>query len=289
MTAADITLDSVRAMCPVRPENGHKGTFGMVLIAAGSKDMPGAQVLAVSAALRSGAGKVRVFAPEDSLGPVTVNCPCAILAPWGETVSSTIRAYNRLSGETRACAIGPGLDEKDDRSRGLLEVMISTAPSLVIDAGALNIISRDRSHYMSLIRKRTGDGLAPAVLTPHPGELARLWSEGAENCAIENKCIVVAKDHHTVIYDTEGNAFRNNSAGNSGMAKGGSGDVLTGLIAGLLAQGMKPVDAAVSGVFIHATAGDIAAEVIGKRSMLPTDIIDYLGEAFFAVGWEESV
>ncbi|SCW64838.1 yjeF C-terminal region, hydroxyethylthiazole kinase-related [Ruminococcaceae bacterium YRB3002] len=292
MPYTDITADMVKALCPVRPENGHKGTFGTVLIAAGSRNMPGAQVLAASSALRSGVGKVKVFAPSDSMDSTRINCPCAVMSPWGDTVASTLRLYNEVSAGVSACAIGPGLDEEDDRSKALLGYMIETAPLLVIDAGALNIISRDRERYLGLVRQRPDKGLQPAVLTPHPGEFRRLCGRNKDQSVSEfvseNNCIVVYKDHYTGIYDVPGGAdvtYRN-ITGNNGMAKGGSGDVLTGLIAGLLAQGMKPVDAAVAGVYIHALAGEITSGEYGRRAMLPTDMVDFLSEAFFEAGWE---
>lgn len=291
MSFTDITSEMIKEMCPVRPDNGHKGTFGTVLIAAGSRDMPGAQVLAASSALRSGVGKVKVFAPAESMDATKVNCPCAVLKPWGDTVTSTIRTYDSFARDVKACAIGPGLDEDDDRSFALLEHMIRTSPHLVIDAGALNIVSRDRVFFLGLIKQRVEQGLSPAVLTPHPGEFRRLCGRDAQMTASEfageNDCILVYKDHETCIYGPDGmpGPFRNKT-GNCGMAKGGSGDVLTGLIAGLLSQGMKPMDAAVSGVYIHALAGDITAEIFGKRAMLPTDMVDSLGDAFDLAGWE---
>ena len=117
----NITSQLVSSLCPERPADGHKGTFGMALIIAGSRYMPGAQTLAAMSALRSGVGMVRVFAPDDSLMSTSINCPCALLSAWGDTVSSALRQFDMYLKKATAVGIGPGLDEKDPRSYALLQ------------------------------------------------------------------------------------------------------------------------------------------------------------------------
>lgn len=292
-----ITSDMIEKLCPERPEDGHKGTFGTAMIVAGSRFMTGALTLATLSALRSGCGMVRAFAPEDSLTPVSINCPCALLSSWGATDTESIRKCNSYLSSVKAVGIGPGLDEADSRSLALLEHLILNAKNIVIDAGALNIMAKNRERVMPLLAKRVDDlGLAPAVVTPHIGEFKRLiryeGDMGSEelidlSCqfALQNKCIAVVKTHKTIVSDASGKCYIN-TAGNSGMAKGGSGDVLTGLVTGLLAQGMKPVDASVSGVYLHAISGDLAALDLGKRTMIPEDLPGYFDEAFANCGWE---
>lgn len=292
-----ITSDMIRKLCPERPEDGHKGTFGTALIVAGSRYMTGALTLAAIAALRSGCGMVRVFAPEECLMPVSINCPCALLSSWGATDTESIRRCNSYLPSVKAAGIGPGLDESDSRSLALLEHLILNAKNIVIDAGALNIMAKNRERVIPLLSRRVDDmGLAPAVVTPHLGEFKRLIRHEGDmsfdelidlSCqfALQNKCVAAVKTHKTIVSDGSGKCYIN-TAGNNGMAKGGSGDVLTGLVTGLLAQGMEPFDAAVSGVYLHAASGDLAALDIGKRAMIPEDLPGYFDEAFAGCGWE---
>lgn len=286
----------IKALAPERPDNGNKGTFGMAQIVAGSEYMTGAAVLAVSSALRSGAGLVRLFTTDEALMPTRINCPCAIASSFDKTVPATLRKANELSKKVTSVAIGPGIDEKDERYKALLEYFILNAPSLVIDAGAINLIAKDYEYYKALFITRADKNLSPAILTPHIGEFRRLLGRKAQNMSIDElnsecakvakeiKSIIVLKNNNTLIFTNDSKCY-SNYVSNSGMAKGGSGDVLTGLIAGLLAQNMAPVDAAVSGVYIHSLAGAIAAEDIGKRAMLPVDIIEYLPETYERIGW----
>ena len=291
-----ITPGMVASICPARPEDGHKGTFGTALIIAGSRYMTGAQTLSVMAALRSGCGMVRVYAPDDSLESTRVNCPCALLSAWGDTETSTIRRFSEYLAGAASVGIGPGLDESDRRSAALLEQTICNAPRLVIDAGALNIIARQRDRFLPLIASRVSDSnLEPAVLTPHVGEFRRLTGcdditpdEYEEKCvqfALQNKCVTVLKTHKTIVSDVNGKCYINN-IGNNGMAKGGCGDVLTGLITGLCAQKIPSFDSAVAGVYLHALSGDLAASDIGRRVMIPEDLPGFFDEAFASAGWD---
>lgn len=288
--------DIVRSLAPLRPEDGHKGTFGTALINAGSEYMTGALCLAVSSALRSGAGLVRAMAPDAALDPVRTTCPCALLSAVPEDVADAMRLAASLDKKADAVAVGPGMDIDDPRNKALIMTHILNARRLVIDAGALTVMSRDISEFAPLLSQRVSDGMEPAVLTPHVGEAARLFSYDLksgdpsgleERCvqfARDNKCVMVLKNHKTLISSQDGKCYIN-CVGNSGMAKGGSGDVLTGLTAGFLAQGTDALSAAVSAVYIHAVSGDIAAEKIGRRAMLPTDIIGNLHEAYRRLGW----
>jgi len=284
-----VTADLVASLCPERDESGHKGTFGTVLICAGSKFMTGAQTLATESSLRSGAGMVRVFADEDSMVSTRVNCPCAMYSPYEEGVEDTLRTAVKLLERSSCVLIGPGLDPDDKRNIALLILFIKRADHLVIDASALNILAGNSEELLPLLKSRTADGHAPAVLTPHVGEFIRLNGEsGQDQCisfASKSDCVVVLKDHNTFI-SSKGDKSYIFEGNNSGMSKGGSGDVLAGLLAGLIAQGMNEEEAAVSAVYIHSAAGRNAAEDLGKRSMLPSDIPSYFTDAFEEVMWE---
>ena len=292
--AVDSTM--IASLAPLRPEDGHKGTFGTVLINAGSPYMTGALCLAVSSALRSGAGLVRAYAPEEALVPVRTLCPCALQSAEPSDPADAVRLAGKLLKTADAVAAGPGMDTDDKRNLPLILYYIQNAGRLVLDAGALGILSECQEDWRALLRNRLENGLLPAVLTPHVGEARRLLGKSASDIdlddleglcvqfARENKCIMVLKNHKTLISSYDGKCYIN-CVGNNGMAKGGSGDVLTGLLAGLLAQGVDPTDAAISAVHIHATAGDLAREDRGARAMLPTDIIGNLSEAYRRLGW----
>jgi len=283
-----ITEDLVRGLAPERPSSGHKNDFGHVLITAGSRYMTGALILSTEAALRSGAGLVTAFSTKEALMPLKANCPCALTSAWAEDVTETLRRASALIKKADAVAIGPGLDENDLRSKALVEMYLAEAPVLLLDAGALNILSRYKEEMLPLLASRNGKGLKPAVLTPHVGEAMRLMGDVNEDKCAEfasvNHCLLVLKNNKTMIFTPHLSCY-SIQGDNSGLAKGGSGDVLTGLTAGLLSQGMKPCDAAVSAVYLHSKAGEYAASYMGVRAMLPTDVIDELSEAFLETGW----
>ena len=284
-----ITHKLVKDLAPARRPDGHKNDFGHVLICAGSEYMTGALVLAGEAALRSGAGLVTCFSTAEALLPVKVNCPCALTASWEEDVPDTLRKASGLLKKATAAAIGPGLDESDPRSRALAEMFLQEAKVLVLDAGALNMISRDKETMLPLLAAREDKGLLPAVLTPHIGEMKRILGadvteEACSSFATENHCVLVLKNNKTMIFTPHSSCY-SIQGDNSGLAKGGSGDVLTGLTAGLLAQGINPCDAGVAAVYLHGKAGSLAATYIGERGMLPTDVIEELPEAFQDTGW----
>ncbi|MBP5179737.1 MAG: NAD(P)H-hydrate dehydratase [Clostridiales bacterium] len=284
-----IEKELVRELAPQRPDTGHKNDFGHVLVIAGSRYMTGALVLACSSALRSGAGLVTAFSVDDALLPVKISCPTALTSSWEETVPRTLRKADKLIASTSAVAIGPGLDEKDARSKALVAKCLEDAPLLVIDAGALNIISKNKEELLPLLASRKQRGLKPAVITPHIGEMRRLLKdevthEACAKFASDNTCLLVLKDNKTLIY-TPHDKWYSIQGDNSGMAKGGSGDVLTGLVAGFLSQGLKPCNAGVAAVYFHSKAGVHASFLKGKRAMLPTDVIEALPKAFEDTGW----
>ena len=286
----------IKSWAPNRSDEGHKGTFGTALIVAGSEFMTGAQTLAVSSCLRSGAGMVRVLGPKESYVSTRVSCPCALFSPYDNSVSKLLRQTSEYLKRAGAVLIGPGIDTKDPRNYALLSFFLENARSLVIDAGALTLLSSYKEELFQKLLSRKELGLNPAVLTPHVGEFRRLISVGSEvtteelekKCekfSADYNCIVVLKNYKTII-QAPGEECYINIMANSGMGKGGSGDVLAGLMTGFLAQGMDPIVASVSSVYIHGFAGAVAGSELGKRAMLPTDVIENLPYAYESVGWK---
>lgn len=287
-----LTNELVKDMALPRPETGHKGTFGTALITAGSEFMTGAAVLSCGAALRSGAGLVRVYSEGKTLDAIRTNHPCALLSLRDGMPSSVLRTATRLLEKADAVLIGPGIPSDDLNILPLLELFIREAKNLVIDAGALSAAAHDKEHILPLLRHRP----TPAILTPHMGEFARI-SAGVDGISPDDtsevsamklsaklKSVIVLKNNKTVIAMPDGKMYVND-ASNSGLAKGGSGDVLAGLMTGLLAQGIAPEKAACAAVKIHSDAGLAAAEEYGVRSMLPSDLESFFPEAFERSGW----
>ena len=279
-----ISIDEslISGLMPERSDTGHKGTFGTAVIVAGSPEMTGAQVLCTHAALRSGAGIVRIYAPAESLISSRVNLPSAVISVFPGTVSETVRLERSRMKKSFSYAIGPGIDPLDPRMQAMLQFLIEEAGHLVIDATALRMIASERSYWIPLLEKRAEDGLEPAVLTPHTGELSDLTGvpvsdkEGLIAAASKLPAVVVCKTGaQTYVINGDDEPYSLN-APNSGLGKGGSGDVLTGLITGLSAQGLNATDAAAAGVYLHSEAGAAAASRYGKRFMQPTDVINCL-------------
>ena len=276
---------------PQRPETGHKNTFGTVLICAGSEYMTGAAVMAAGSALRSGAGLVKVFSDEKTLDAIRFNEPCALLEARPDETSGLLRKASALLKNADSALLGSGMPGDYKDMEALTALFIEKSEHLVLDAGAFT----DKADVLARFKERLRARSVPAVITPHPGEFARLTglsksevaekgAEAASSFSAENNAVVVLKGSSTVIAVPDGRIFIN-EAPNSGLAKGGSGDVLAGLTAGLLAQGMEPYRAACSAVYIHSEAGKAALEDIGARAMLPTDIINYLPEGYLNAGW----
>lgn len=269
----------IQELLKPRSKFAHKGTFGHALIVAGSYGKYGAACLSAKGAMRSGAGLVSVLAPKSGMSVIQTSINEAMyLAGDGEDFLSgefNLQNYN-------AIAIGPGIGIKDETSLFLKNLLNQIKVPVVIDADALNLLASDKQ-LLSLVPEQS-------VLTPHPGEFMRLvgdWANDYERhqkqlaFSQKHKVFVVLKGAHTSISCPDGKVYFNNN-GNSGMATAGSGDVLTGVIASLLAQGYDPKDAAIIGVYMHGHAGDIALWDTGYEAMLASDIINCLGKAFLS-------
>jgi len=270
-----------------RASEAHKGDFGKVCIIAGSFGMSGAAALSGRSALRSGAGLVRVATPKSIIPIVASIEPSFTTIPLSEDTKGRIsaKAINtilEIINDNDILAIGPGLGTSRDL-RSIIEVLIEQENlKLVIDADGLNNLAAIKNWSEKL--------KANLILTPHPGEMKRLWSglfreplpnerlDQAIQFAQKTNTTIVLKGAGTIVTDNE--KYYINTTGNPGMATAGSGDVLTGVITALLGQKMSNFDAAVLGVYIHGLAGDIAAEKLGQISMITTDIIENLSFAF---------
>lgn len=276
-----------------RPLDGHKGTFGKVLVVGGSVGFSGAPALVGRAALRSGAGLVRVAVPA-SIQPIVATLDlCYTTLALAEDVNGQMApeaavVSARMLIDNDVTAFGPGAGTGTGVKDVLLTLLGAEGSKLVVDADGLNVLSQCGGPGGWLDRKK-----ADVVLTPHPGEMGRLWKsvfreempENREQCAVKlaakTGSVVVLKGAGTVV--TDGERVFVNDTGNPGMATAGSGDVLTGVIAALIGQGLSTFDAAVLGVHTHGVAGDAAAKIVGQVGMIATDIIDHLGHAFIQV------
>ncbi len=270
-----------------RPRDGHKGTFGKVLIVGGSVGFSGAPILAAKAALRSGSGLVRIAVPK-SIQPTAASldpCYTTLGLPedsLGRIDASAAALLSRIKDEHDVICFGPGAGTGAGTREVLLHLLADSDTRLVIDADGLNVLAS------------AGDWSAKTkasmILTPHPGEFARLWkglfrepipSERVEQAVRMARRIggtVVLKGAGTVVAGSE--QFYVNTTGNPGMATAGSGDVLSGIITALAGQGLADFEAAVLGVYIHGLAGDLAAQDKGEISITAMDLIDYLPTAF---------
>jgi ADP-dependent NAD(P)H-hydrate dehydratase len=287
-----IAIDAKLPALPPRPEESHKGTFGKVLIVAGSRGMSGAASLTGLGALRGGAGLVQVAVPAGILPVVAAVEPSYLTVALPEDDGGRIsrqatREILSLAEECSAMAIGPGWGASPDLVE-LAHFLYRTAPvPLVVDADALNALAKASSEW-----PQTPQG-ALRILTPHPGEFSRLLKTDAKNIqshreslaaefAASRGVVVLLKGYRTII--TDGQTMAINTTGNSGMATGGTGDVLTGLIAALLAQGMSPFDAARLGAHLHGLAGDLAATSLSRPGLIASDLPQFLGKAWLQLG-----
>ena len=270
-----------------RPAEGHKGTFGRVYVVAGSVGMTGAAALVGRAALRAGAGLVRVATARSALPVLAGLEPCYTTQPLAEDAAGRISAKAaakilETAGENDVVAIGPGLGQSADL-RSIVGLLVAEEGlRIVIDGDGLNNLS-GLSGWPAKLR-------ADVVLTPHPGEMNRLWSgllreempqdrrDVAARFAGTTRTVLALKGAGTVVSD--GRRVYTNKTGNPGMGTAGSGDVLTGVVAALMGQGLDTFDATVLGVHLHGLAGDLAADRFGQVSVMATDIIESLPEAF---------
>ncbi len=273
---------------PPRPRDSNKGLFGSVLVVAGSRGMAGAAALCGAAALRSGAGLVRIATPGEvqptvaSFEPSYMTYPLPCDENGMIQLSTAQPILERLIKTASVVAVGPGLGQSDDIRRLVRFLITGAGRPLVIDADGLNALVGQTDLLSGLNH--------PVIVTPHPGEFARLTGAeiaevqsdriGRANrmAALSESLVVVLKGADTVV--TDGRRYYINTTGNPGMATGGTGDVLTGVIAALLAQKLSPFEAAQIGVFIHGLAGDIARDQNGEIGMIAGDLVDALPDAF---------
>jgi NAD(P)H-hydrate epimerase len=264
-----IAAPDVGRLLPRRDPEGHKGTYGTVCVAGGALGMAGAPALAARAALRSGAGKVVVSAPDEVRA--IVHCLCPEATTSGEGVDFS---------QFQALAVGPGLGTAE-RSEHVFRQALGSGIAAVFDADALNLAAGKPEAFARSPR---------TVLTPHPGEAARLLgvssaqigldrTAAALDLARRSGAVVILKGFRSVVASPEGRAALV-LAGNPGMATGGAGDVLTGVVGAFLARGMTAWDAAAAGAYLHGLAGDLAAESLGEMGIVASDIVDRLPEAF---------
>jgi hydroxyethylthiazole kinase-like uncharacterized protein yjeF len=278
-----------------RPDS-NKGLYGHALIVAGARGTAGAAALSGYGALRSGAGLVTVATPDDALTTVASFRPELMTAPLAQTDAGTVSLrnfeYNRfaeLLAQKSVLAIGPGLSMNHETQQFVRRVLLECPLPIVLDADGLNALAAAPSDFLEALADRATPALA---LTPHPGEMARLLGSSvavvqanrlgsAQRAAEKYKAFVVLKGFHTVLATPNGDAFVN-TTGNPGMSTAGTGDVLTGILAGLTAQfGIERWERVIGlGVYLHGVAGDIAAEKTGETSLIASDLIDALPAAF---------
>jgi ADP-dependent NAD(P)H-hydrate dehydratase / NAD(P)H-hydrate epimerase len=275
---------------PARKPDAHKGDCGRVLVVAGSRGMTGAAALCASAAVRGGAGLVTCATPRECYPIVAAHLMEALFAPMPQTAAGTLapaaaRLLRERAAQCDVVALGPGLSTDPGTARCVAALLPRLGRPCVIDADGLTLLAQQ-----PCLVCRTG---APVVITPHPGEMARLSGlttaqvqadrEGvARRFAKDFGCVVVLKGRGTVV--TDGARVRVNRTGNPGMATGGSGDVLTGLIAALIGQGLSALDAAVLGAHLHGLAGDRAAKARGGTiGLAASDLLTFLPDALRSV------
>lgn len=272
--------EDVQKIISQRSKFSHKGNFGHALLIAGSFGKMGASVLASKACLRSGVGLLTSHVPRFGYSIIQTAVPEAMASV--DQHDSMFTEFPDLDSFS-AIGVGPGLDKKHNSQKALCELLEKSKIPLVIDADGLNILSENKQWFVKIPKN--------SILTPHPGEFVRLVgkSENSFDCiqkqiqfSKKHKIVLVLKGAFTSISTPSGKLFFN-STGNPGMATAGSGDVLTGIILGFLAQGLSAEDAAKVGVFLHGLAGDLAVIEKSENSLIAGDIIDFLGNAFLDV------
>ena len=276
LTAADVW-----ARIPPRRPDSHKGDYGRVLTVCGCADYRGAAALCTLGALRSGAGLVTLASSETVIASVAGRVLEAVFLTLPDDT-----AFIRRLQEATACAAGCGKKEDGETLREMRLVLAYAAGTIVLDAGGLCCVRQEPGLLSACARR--------LVLTPHPGEMARLTglsvdrirqapADIARSYAADTGAVVVLKGHRTLIASPDGRLYENRT-GNAELARGGSGDVLAGLIAGLAAQGLSPLDAALCGVWLHGSAADRCAGRLSMTGMLPEDILTDLGQLFLENG-----
>lgn len=269
--------ERVLSILPDRKTCAHKGDFGKILLLCGSRGYTGAAYLAAMGALRSGAGLVFLGVPESiyQIEAVKLNEAIVFELPDedGRLSAGAIPEILQRLPRMDAVLLGPGLGQSEGTFAVAKAVLEHAACPVVLDADGINLMAA----HKDIVRERMGF----TIVTPHAGEFARLGGSAcddrrtaAEEMARNLGCIMLLKGHDTVI--TDGRTTYINPTGNPGMAVGGSGDVLSGIITALLGQGIEPLTAAACGAWLHGRAGDICAEEIGQYGMLPTDMVNVL-------------
>jgi ADP-dependent NAD(P)H-hydrate dehydratase / NAD(P)H-hydrate epimerase len=280
-----ISPDNARERLRQRKKFSHKGNYGHALLIAGSYGMMGAAILSAKSAVRAGTGLVTTHVPRLGVETIQQSVPESLISI--DSSETQFSHYPQLD-QYSAVGIGPGLGRDPRTKEGLTELLQEVKVPIIIDADGLNLLSTI-NNWKEKLPEHT-------VLTPHPKEFERLFGVFTDNYSRlqaqqkfseEKNCIVVLKGAHTCITLPGGDTWFN-TTGNPGMAKGGSGDVLTGLILGLLAQGYSCTDASILAVYLHGCAGDIAARQMGQHAMIPSDIIDNIGSAFNVIEEKKS-
>lgn len=274
-----LNLKTVLQMLPTRTPESHKGSYGKVLAVCGSSPYRGAAVLSVMGALRTGAGLVTLAAPECVVAAAAARIPEAIFLPD----AAQERILKEVS-RSEVCLLGCGLSADADTAQLAKKALDASMGVVVLDAGALCSLADDISAITAFAQSQ------PLIVTPHPGEMARLCRCSVEDiekertsCALDfalsTGAITVLKGHETLIACPDGTLYENHT-GNAGLARGGSGDILAGMIAGLAAQGMSAEHAAAAGVFLHGLSADRCAARLSMQGMLPSDILTDLCNIF---------
>lgn len=281
-----MSLSDFKKLLPKRKPDTHKGDYGHVFVIAGSVGMTGAAALCAQAALLSGSGLVTLGICK-SLNPILARKLTEVMTkPLPETRQQTLseKALSEIlkfAKKVDCVAIGPGLSRNRSTQKLVKRLIVFLNKPIVLDADGINALERKAAILKS--------AKAPIVITPHPGEMSRLVSlsrreiskakeKVAKEFANKYNVVCVLKGHRTVVAEPKGKTYTN-TTGNPGMASGGVGDVLTGMIASFIGQGIRPFDAAKLGVYLHGLAGDLAAKEKGEVSLIATDLLNKLPEA----------
>lgn len=286
-----ISVEDIIKSFSKRQPGSHKGDFGHVLVIAGSSGYTGAAYLTSQAAIRTGSGLVTLAVGRSLYEIMAAKLTEVMVKPYFETTDFSLsllaeKDLLKFSAMCNCVAIGPGISQNKETQNLVRNLLTKIDKPVVLDADGINALA-GRADTLKSIK-------IPIVLTPHPGEMARLTGKDvseiqkdrkniALNFAGEYNTVLVLKGHHTVVARPDGE-FYINETGNAGMATGGCGDILTGMIASFVGQGIEPFNAAVLGVYFHGAAGDLALKEKGPLSLIATDLLDKLPETLKAIG-----
>ena len=276
-----VDANLIKSIYKKRNKFSHKGSFGRALLVVGSYGKMGAAVLAANGCLRAGIGLLTVQVPKCGVDILQTSVPEAMVVSG--KAKKTIESLGWDSIEPDTIGIGPGIGKTPKALACLKNILQNTKTPMVIDADAINLLS-ENEELLNIVPPNS-------ILTPHIKEFERLAGKAEDDfirlnllqrMAVDRKLYIVLKGAHTAIATPTGEVFFN-STGNPGMATGGSGDALTGILTSLLAQGYLPLDACLLGVYLHGLAGDLAAKDLSEESLLPSDLISYLGKSFLTI------